>query len=109
MCLRLSSMHDPSRIPSILSAVCFFFDSNCVLSELHKISLIFLISVMSIAILNDPQLSTDVYDLLISQTAPSLVSAAPPQPHDFVTLECYAMHEHQQDSMKCSLALFLRL
>ncbi|KAL6725060.1 hypothetical protein Aduo_019881 [Ancylostoma duodenale] len=64
---------------------------------------------MSIAILNDPQLSTDVYDLLISQTAPCLVPKERPQCHDFVTFDTCTVYEHQPNSMPSSLALLLRL
>ncbi|EYB87418.1 hypothetical protein Y032_0263g595 [Ancylostoma ceylanicum] len=64
---------------------------------------------MSIAILNDPQLSNDVYDLLISQTAPCLVPKERPQYHDFVTIDSCPIREHQPSSMPSSLALLLRL
>lgn len=64
---------------------------------------------MSIAILNDPQLSNDVYDLLISQAAPALAQpACRAQPCDFLTVNPDTHSECLSNSIT-SLSLLLRL
>ncbi|VDL77385.1 unnamed protein product [Nippostrongylus brasiliensis] len=68
---------------------------------------------MSIAILNDPQLSNDIYDLLISHSAPTLFSSLPMvalvQRHDIITIEPDCYSEYQHSSTSVPLTLLLRL
>ncbi|KAJ1347920.1 hypothetical protein KIN20_003100 [Parelaphostrongylus tenuis] len=63
---------------------------------------------MSIAILNDPQLSTDVYDLLISQTTPSMAPSARDESHDiFTTVLNVHSSTHQRYSPPMNLLVIL--
>ncbi|VDM53175.1 unnamed protein product [Angiostrongylus costaricensis] len=66
---------------------------------------------MSIAILNDPQLSTDVYDLLISQTTPSLAPSARDESRDIFTsvLSVHSSTQQFYSPSMNSLVILLRL
>ncbi|VDO54176.1 unnamed protein product [Haemonchus placei] len=66
---------------------------------------------MSIAILNDPQLSNDVYDLLISRTTFSLVLTARAELDEVALGRVTGSESHFAEPMSTSqsLALLLRL